>query len=392
MESTAAKAATAAPAALGARTLCEAFQITAAERPNEVALRTPGPGVAITYGEYAGRVRRIAGGLAAFGVGRGDTVALMLSNRPEFNLVDTAALHLGAVPFSIYNTSAPEQIEYLFSNAGNRVVVTERAFLPQVQAAIRGGGVAVEQVVLVDAADDATITLAELEEAEPPGFDFEAALAGGRARRHPDADLHLRHHRTAEGRPAHPRKHDRRGARHVRTAPGSRRAGGSSPSCPPPTSRTAGRLTTGARCASASPSPVSLTRGRSSSTCPRCGRPSGARCRGSGRRSRPRSRPRGSSTRACWLRNSGPRSGRSSASTRPSVWSSARRRPRVEVLEYFDALGLPICEVWGMSETFLLRDDQSTGADQDRHLRPTHRRRRAAHRRRRRGAGARPDW
>ena len=92
MESTAAKAATAAPAALGARTLCEAFQITAAERPNEVALRTPGPGVAITYGEYAGRVRRIAGGLASFGVGRGDTVALMLSNRPEFNLVDTAAL------------------------------------------------------------------------------------------------------------------------------------------------------------------------------------------------------------------------------------------------------------------------------------------------------------
>ena len=174
MESTAAKAATAAPAALGARTLCEAFQITAAERPNEVALRTPGPGVAITYGEYAGRVRRIAGGLASFGVGRGDTVALMLSNRPEFNLVDTAALHLGAVPFSIYNTSAPEQIEYLFSNAGNRVAVTERAFLPQVQAAIRGGGVAVERVVLVDAADDATITLAELEEEEPPGFDFEA--------------------------------------------------------------------------------------------------------------------------------------------------------------------------------------------------------------------------
>ena len=193
MESTAAKAATAAPAALGARTLCEAFQITAAERPNEVALRTPGPGVAITYGEYAGRVRRIAGGLASFGVGRGDTVALMLSNRPEFNLVDTAALHLGAVPFSIYNTSAPEQIEYLFSNAGNRVAVTERAFLPQVQAAIRGGGVAVERVVLVDAADDGTITLAELEEEEP-----------------------------AEGRPAHPRKHDRRGARHVRTAPGSR--------------------------------------------------------------------------------------------------------------------------------------------------------------------------
>ena len=41
------------PAALSAATLCEAFQITAAERPDEVALRTPGDGVSITWGEYA---------------------------------------------------------------------------------------------------------------------------------------------------------------------------------------------------------------------------------------------------------------------------------------------------------------------------------------------------
>ena len=44
----------------------------------------------------------------------------MLLNRPEFHLVDTAALNLGATPFSIYNTSTAEQIEHLFANAGNR--------------------------------------------------------------------------------------------------------------------------------------------------------------------------------------------------------------------------------------------------------------------------------
>jgi long-chain acyl-CoA synthetase len=115
METTAADA-VAAPPALEAGTLCRAFQLTAAEGADQVTLRTPGDAVAITYREYAERVRRIARGLAWLGVGRGDTVALMLVNRPEFNLVDTAALHLGAVPFSIYNTSAPEQIEYLFSN------------------------------------------------------------------------------------------------------------------------------------------------------------------------------------------------------------------------------------------------------------------------------------
>ncbi len=42
----------------------------------------------------------------------------MLTNRPEFHLVDTAAMHLGAVPFSIYNTSSPEQIAYLLADAG----------------------------------------------------------------------------------------------------------------------------------------------------------------------------------------------------------------------------------------------------------------------------------
>ena len=172
MVATAAHAA--APAALGTTTLCQAFQVTAAERADQIALRTPGDGMAITYREYAERVRQIAGGLASLGVGRGDTVALMLVNRPEFNLVDTAALHLGAAPFSIYNTSAPEQIEYLFSNAGARVVVTEHAFLPQVRAAIRRGGVAVERIVLVDGAEEGTIPLAELEQSTPAGFDFEA--------------------------------------------------------------------------------------------------------------------------------------------------------------------------------------------------------------------------
>ena len=89
-------------------TLCEAFQGTAARYPQQVALRTPGGAETFTWREYADRVREIAAGLAGLGVGYTDTVALMMTNRPEFHLVDTAAFHLGAVPFSIYNTFAPE--------------------------------------------------------------------------------------------------------------------------------------------------------------------------------------------------------------------------------------------------------------------------------------------
>ena len=161
------------PAALSAATLCEAFQATAAERPDEVALRTPGDGVSVTWAEYAQRAPRIAAGLASLGVERGDTVALMLTNRPEFNLADTGAMHLGATAFSVYNTSTPEQVEYLFGNAANRVAITERAFLPVIRAA-QGRSPALEHVVLVDGEEDGAISLDRLEEMGASSFDFDA--------------------------------------------------------------------------------------------------------------------------------------------------------------------------------------------------------------------------
>jgi long-chain acyl-CoA synthetase len=156
----------------GAATLCEAFQRSAAAFPDAVALREPGDEEGISWAAYAQRVRMVAAGLAKRGVGRGDTVALMLRNRPEFHIVDVAALHLGAVPFSIYNTSPPGQIEYLFSNARTRVLVTEPAFLEQVRAARVP---ALEHAVLVEGETTDAVTLDEIEAAGDPDFDFEGA-------------------------------------------------------------------------------------------------------------------------------------------------------------------------------------------------------------------------
>ena len=139
-----------------AATLCGAFQATVARLPDACALRSWDGAVELTWREYAQRAARIAAGLEALGVTRGETVALMLRNRPEFHLCDTAALHLGATPFSIYNTSAPEQITHLFSNAANRVVICERQFLDRVLAA--RDGTSVEQVVCVDGPVDQALT------------------------------------------------------------------------------------------------------------------------------------------------------------------------------------------------------------------------------------------
>jgi long-subunit acyl-CoA synthetase (AMP-forming) len=154
-------------------TLCAAFQAFVAETPDEVVIRTSGGGTEITWREWDRRVRKLAAGLAALGVGRGDTVGLMLANRPEYHLADAAALHLGATPFSIYNTSASDQIAYLFGNAGNTVVFCDERFLDRIQA-VRG---TVEHIVCVDEVSDVdgVLTLADLEAKGDPEFDFDAA-------------------------------------------------------------------------------------------------------------------------------------------------------------------------------------------------------------------------
>ncbi len=159
---------------LAAARLCGAFQDTASAFADRPALRAEGAGVAITWRAYAERVRTIASGLRALGVQHGEAVALMLTPRPEFNLVDTAALHLGATPFSIYNTSPPEQVEHVVRNAGARVVVTDIAHLDTVLA-IMDAGVPVEHVILVDGSHPEALTLAQVEAGADPSFDLEAA-------------------------------------------------------------------------------------------------------------------------------------------------------------------------------------------------------------------------
>ena len=157
---------------LSSSNLCEAFQTTASLQPDSAALRAVGGGTEISWREYARRVEHIAAGLAAIGVGRGDTVGLMMVNRPEFHLVDTATLHLGATPFSIYNTSAPEQIEHLFTNAANRVVVCETQFVDRL---LHARPDSVEHVVCVDGNPAGALSLADLEAGSHSNFDFQAS-------------------------------------------------------------------------------------------------------------------------------------------------------------------------------------------------------------------------
>jgi long-chain acyl-CoA synthetase len=165
------------PKSLDARTMCEAFQATVSEHGEKPALRFKDSDFAASWSEYGETVRRRAAGLAALGIGKGDTVGFMLVNRPALHLTDAAAMHLGATCFSIYNTSSPEQIEYVVEDAENKVLVTEVQFLESVLAA-RERVDTLEHIVLVDGSGErieGTISLEKLEESGAADFDFDAA-------------------------------------------------------------------------------------------------------------------------------------------------------------------------------------------------------------------------
>jgi long-chain acyl-CoA synthetase len=161
---------------LEAETVAGAFQRTVARYPYKVAIQTLDGSMQYTWSELAHRVRRMAVGLASLGIGRGDTVAIVLPNTIDCHVIDYAAVHIGAAPFAIFNSAPAEQIQHQLHRGDATLVVTQQAFLEKVSEAAAALGDQVRHIVVVDGdAPQGVTSLAELESSGDPGFDFDAA-------------------------------------------------------------------------------------------------------------------------------------------------------------------------------------------------------------------------
>jgi long-chain acyl-CoA synthetase len=106
--------------AIEGQTLPTAFNATVAAHGDRTALRwrnDDGSWAEWTFGDYADRVAKAVGALRDWGVTPGDKVVLMMRNIPEFHILDVATYFCGATPVSIYNSSSPEQVEYLVNHS-----------------------------------------------------------------------------------------------------------------------------------------------------------------------------------------------------------------------------------------------------------------------------------
>jgi acyl-CoA synthetase (AMP-forming)/AMP-acid ligase II len=89
----------------------------------------------ITYADLDRRAARTAGGLAKLGIGRGDVVAVVLYNCPEFLELMFAVARVGAVFMPVNWRLAGEEVGYIVEHANARLIVSEAELAPLVAAA-----------------------------------------------------------------------------------------------------------------------------------------------------------------------------------------------------------------------------------------------------------------
>lgn len=102
-------------------------------QPDAVAFRFEGE--SITWAQLQDRVARAANALAERGVGMGDRVALLMTNRPEFVDVMLAANALGAIAVPLNFRLAPGEVAYVLEDSGAALVVADAPLAPLARAA-----------------------------------------------------------------------------------------------------------------------------------------------------------------------------------------------------------------------------------------------------------------
>src|SRR5947208_9407875 len=133
----------------------------AAERADQPALIDGPSGRALTYGQLAAGVERLAAGLTARGFRRGDVLALFMPNSPDFALAFHGTLAAGGVVTTVNSLATTQDAEYQLKNAGARFLVTVAPFLDRALPAAEHAGV--EQLFVLGEATAATPFAALLE-------------------------------------------------------------------------------------------------------------------------------------------------------------------------------------------------------------------------------------
>jgi long-chain acyl-CoA synthetase len=140
------------------KTLCAAFEETAAAYPDLDAFRWRVGEAAyesLTWSAYRDRVRDAALGLRGLGLEPGDFALIQARCTPGHSIADMGIVHARATPVSLYNTLSPEQICYIANHCEARIAIVEDVAFLESFLKVRDELPHLEKIVLIDGADEA---------------------------------------------------------------------------------------------------------------------------------------------------------------------------------------------------------------------------------------------
>lgn len=137
------------------KTLTEVFYYQVSQRGPQTALRHRRDGryVDISWAAFGDAVRSFSRGLAALGLKKGETVALLCHNRPEFAYADFGILSAGGITVAIYTSSTAHDIAYIINHSEARYLVIDNLEHWERIAPLRAEWSKLQKIILIEGAD-----------------------------------------------------------------------------------------------------------------------------------------------------------------------------------------------------------------------------------------------
>ena len=147
------------------RTLCDLFyhSVDGFQKPSHLRYKQGGAWKDVSSSEFREIVEELSLGLRALGIEKGDRVAILAENRPEWAYADLATLTAGAVDAPIYSTLTPPQVLYILNDSESKAIFVSNAAQARKVAEIRGQAKALRHVIRMDEQElEGTLSLAEV--------------------------------------------------------------------------------------------------------------------------------------------------------------------------------------------------------------------------------------
>lgn len=142
----------------------QVYRIHAANSPDKIALRFHDQ--ATTFAELDSRMDKVASGLMRRGLGKGSSFVLMMKNRPEFLELQCAASRIGSAAVSVSWRSTADELAYLTSHSGSKLICFEDELWPTVEQAAKKLNLPATMLVSVRGTVHGVATYADLLDAQ----------------------------------------------------------------------------------------------------------------------------------------------------------------------------------------------------------------------------------